>query len=371
MDRIAIISTNKAAWSETFIQAQVERLPAEVEFLYGGWLPRYYGKDQHFLGESEIKQGVIYWGEKMFGKDGYESLRNKITQHLRSKGIKAVLAQYGPSGVEMLPICKDLGIPLIVHFHGYDAFDQEMLAEWGSRYPDLFAGAAAIIGVSRQMVDQLISLGADPAKVHYNPCGANEAHFQYHDAGQNPPRLLAVGRFSETKRHDLTIRAFGKITEEVPEAKLRIAGEGLLFDRCKALVLELGLEQRVSFLGVLDHLQVATEMAQARAFVQHSMVTPSGDSEGTPVAVMEAGLAGLPVVSTQHAGIGEVVLDGKTGLLVAEGDVEGMAQNMLKVLKEPGLATELGEQANAHIKANYTLEKRIAVLWEIIRSTYS
>ena len=78
-------------------------------------------------------------------------------------------------------------------------------------------------------------------------------------------------------------------------------------------------------------------MRQVRGFVQHSIVAPDGDSEGNPVAVMEAQLSGLPVVATRR-GIPEVVRDGETGLLVSEGDVDGMAVAMRRLVLEPALA---------------------------------
>jgi glycosyltransferase involved in cell wall biosynthesis len=96
------------------------------------------------------------------------------------------------------------------------------------------------------------------------------------------------------------------------------------------------------------------------------MRTGYGDSEGTPVGVLEAGASGLPVVATRHAGILDVVVDGATGLLVDEGDVVGMAEHMLRLAREPELAGRLGQAARRRICAHFTMDQSIAKLWSII-----
>lgn len=113
------------------------------------------------------------------------------------------------------------------------------------------------------------------------------------------------------------------------------------------------------FAGVCSQEQVAERMRLVRAFVQHSIVAPDGDSEGSPVAVMEAQLSGLPVIATRHAGIPDVVVDGATGLLVEEGDVDAMAQAMLTLLAEPMLAQQLGEAGQRRALQHFTVEHHL------------
>jgi colanic acid/amylovoran biosynthesis glycosyltransferase len=103
-------------------------------------------------------------------------------------------------------------------------------------------------------------------------------------------------------------------------------------------------------------------MRRARGFVQHSMVAPDGDSEGNPVAVMEAQLSGLPVVATRHAGIPEVVRDGETGVLVSEGDVDGMAAAMRRLVLEPALAARLGAAGQRRVSEQFTVQHHWAAI---------
>lgn len=128
----------------------------------------------------------------------------------------------------------------------------------------------------------------------------------------------------------------------------------------------LGIIDAVTFTGPLPHSEIAVWMQQARAFVQHSVRTGTGDSEGTPVAVLEAGASGLPVVSTRHAGICDVVVPDQTGFLVEERDIEGMARAMLQLAADAALAGVMGVNACEHIRANFSMERSIARLWHII-----
>lgn len=109
-------------------------------------------------------------------------------------------------------------------------------------------------------------------------------------------------------------------------------------------------------------------MRESRSFVQHSIRAFDGDSEGTPVAILEAQVSGLPVVSTTHAGIKDVVMSGETGLLVAEGNVNGMADAMIELAKSPSRAAELGKAARHRALKEYTLTQSIQKLATAIRS---
>ena len=137
-------------------------------------------------------------------------------------------------------------------------------------------------------------------------------------------------------------------------------------DRCIALARELGVENAVEFPGSVDHAGVAAWMRKARCFVQHSVCAENGDSEGTPVAVLEASSCGLPVISTRHAGIVDAVVDGVGGFLVGEGDVDGMADHLLRMVREPELAAGMGAAGRPHIAANYSSEKSLGKLRQVL-----
>ncbi|MGH7400204.1 MAG: glycosyltransferase, partial [Candidatus Rokuibacteriota bacterium] len=165
----------------------------------------------------------------------------------------------------------------------------------------------------------------------------------------------------------LTLLAFSRVQAAFPEARLSMVGEGPLREPCVRLAAALGLHASVSFPGVYPHRAVVGAMLRARAFVQHSVRAFDGDSEGTPVGILEAAASGLPVVSTRHAGIKEAVIHEHTGILVDEGDWQAMAAGMLRLAQDAALAGRMGSAGRNHVAANYSMPARITSLWDIIR----
>jgi glycosyltransferase involved in cell wall biosynthesis len=362
--RICVVTPYLPAVSETFIQGHVEGLPAKVVLVYG-WPPSVDGRP--VLSTSSRAFHKLW---RMVSGDGldraYTVAYLKAFQHYR---VAAVLAEYGTTGVLAVAACRQLGIPLVVHFHGYDASVHAVLKENADQYRNMFHEAAAVIAVSRPMQRKLISIGAPAEKVHYNPYGIDCREFAGADPAAAPPVFVGAGRFIEKKAPELTLQAFAEVRRAVPEARLRMVGDGPLLQRCRELAIELGIADGVAFLGAQPHSVVREEMRRARCFVQHSVEAASGDSEGMPVSILEAGASGLPVVSTRHAGIPDSVAEGETGFLVDEHDVAGMTSHMLRLARDPALAGKLGQAARRRIQASFSKEQSYAHLWTIIEAS--
>jgi glycosyltransferase involved in cell wall biosynthesis len=290
------------------------------------------------------------------------------TRAFKRFGAVAVLAEYGTTGVQTMEACRRLGMPLIVHFHGYDASEYSVLEEHAKTYPLMFIQADAIIAVSRAMLRKLIALGALPEKIHYNPYGVDCQKFGGADPASASPTFIAIGRFTEKKAPQLTLAAFAQVHRIFRDARLRMIGEGPLMEECRKLSEQLGISGAVTFLGGQNPGVVQRELRLSRCFVQHSVESSTGDSEGTPVSILEAGATGLPVVSTRHAGIPDVVIEGETGFLVDERDVDAMARHMMRIVAEPGLARELGLAARRRIQQHFAKEQQLGSLWRIIES---
>jgi len=370
MDKLAIVTPSRSAISETFILAHIERLPAKAHVLHGGHLPTHADGEPLIHNHSALARGGFLLKRRLRGLPGDWEARRRtaVEAFLRRQKIQVVLAEYGPTGVAMMELCARAGIPLVVHFHGYDAYKSSVLEENRHTYPTLFRRAAAVVAVSQDMVRQLGELGAPSEKLHYNPCGVDMSLFAAAAPAQAGPVFLTVGRFVDKKGPLLTLLAFNQALVEVPDARLVMIGDGLLFDAAGQIARAMGMGQAVEFLGAQPHPVVAATMQGARAFVQHSLRPGDGDSEGTPVAVLEAGASGLPVISTRHAGIPDVVIDGETGILVEEGDVDGMAQAMIRLARDLQLAARLGRAGRRRIEERFSMERSIDNLWRIIES---
>jgi glycosyltransferase involved in cell wall biosynthesis len=148
--------------------------------------------------------------------------------------------------------------------------------------------------------------------------------------------FLQISSFEPYKGHVYTIKAFKKLLENMTakKPKLILAGGGALLQSIKELVSKEGLNDSVDFVGWVNHQEAIILLSKANVFVQHS-VTENGATEGIPNSLMEAMAMELPVISTYHAGIPELVENGVNGFLVAERDIDQYAKKMLEIMEWP------------------------------------
>jgi colanic acid/amylovoran biosynthesis glycosyltransferase len=171
-----------------------------------------------------------------------------------------------------------------------------------------------------------------------------------------PVVILTAGRLIPKKGPDDLARAFARVCREGADVTLRVIGEGPMREEMEAILAEAGVRDRVAFLGLLSPEAVAAEMRQAHLFCLPSRVGPDGDSEGIPNVVKEAMATGLPVVSTYHAGIPELVEDGVSGYLVPERDVEGLAERLARLIRAPGCWEAMGRAGRAKVEVEFSLD---------------
>ena len=366
---ICVASPKRNAYSQTFVRAHRELLPAQIENLYAPDYETLFD-DAGPLVKPELAARLTRTIlRRSLRLDRQYFQHQALRRFLRRNKVEAVLAEFGPTATLLMDVCRDLQIPLIAHFHGFDAYQRVTLDTYGDRYEQLFESAAAIIAVSRDMQAQLLKLGAPAHKTHYNSYGVKTEMFKGATPLDSAPTFVSVGRFVNKKAPLLTLLAFRMTRDKVPDARLVMIGDGPLWEACRQMTMSLGLSSAVELQGVRSQTEVATAMQQARAFVQHSITAHDGDSEGTPVAILEAGASGLPVISTRHAGIKDAVIDEKTGFLVTEGDIHTMAEHMTRLAKDPQLAASLGKAGREWVSSEYSMDKSINRLWSIIEAT--
>ena len=276
----------------------------------------------------------------------------RVRAFLQHHGVTALMAEYGQNGLLLRRACRRAGVPLFVHFHGHDVMRLGRLPEFRRHYRRLFADAAGVIAPSRFLADQLHDLGCPESKLHVSPNGVDPAMFppSMREAG----RVLAVGRLMAMKAPLQTLRAFAIVHRAMPEARLDMVGAGPLQEACAALLDELGLGGAVTLHGARPHAEVVALMGRAALFVQHSVTAPDGQTESFGISLIEANASEVPVVSTRSGGIPDTVADGETALLVEENDVEGMAEAMLALLRDPARATAMGKAGRARVEAGFS-----------------
>ncbi len=361
---IALISPSKNAYSETFIQQHKRYLKGNVMFYYNGYLPQNIEKG---FPVTRHRWKRLYF--KILEKIGVSKLsvdEQSLKASFFSNNINVVVAEYGLTGVAVLNVCKELKIPLIPIFHGFDASIKEILKNQVDNYKNLLNYSDSALVVSNKIKNNIINLAGNEHKIFVSPCGPDSLFFDI-EPGFKTSNFVSIGRFVDKKAPYYTILAFAEVLKKFPESTLTIVGEGILFNTCLNLVKYLEIEDSVFLPGRMNPAKIRDEFTNAFAFVQHSVEALNGDSEGTPVAVLEASAASLPVVSTLHSGISEVIINNKTGFLVEEHDVLGMASKMIYLLENREEAILMGKLAKDHIKQNFSLEKHIGIINGLIK----
>lgn len=368
--KLCITRSQRFVYSETFIRNQISGLQQRtpVWTLHSGRLPE-KEEDGSWLSPLPLRLAGKLLRVLTGHRNNYFTERG-LVRYWDRHHIDLILANYGLSAAHLVQAARKRGIPVVPHFHGYDASMHKVIKEYGAAYRQLFEWAPAIVAVSTVMKQKLVALGAPEEKVKVIPYGIDIDQFSPQPALRSSDLIfLSVGRFTAKKGPQVTIRAFARVLRDFPQATLVMAGshDGL-YEECRQLADELDVLAAIRFVGVQDSSQIAIWMQQATVFVQHSVTPASGDMEGTPLSILEAAASGLPVVSTRHGGILEAVVEGETGFLVDEYDEEGMARQMKLLAGDRALAARMGESGREHIAANYNRAYQLDKLFQLLQS---
>lgn len=360
---IAIFTPNQNPYSETFIQAHKKYLKGNIFYYYGR---SNVSLENHPPLSSELKYGILKAFQRVANKPADYVRNSVLLNSLRKLKIDVVLIEYGIHAHNMLPVLKKSGVPFVVHFHGYDASVREIIKKHNN-YKEVFQHAFKVIAVSKKMEQMLLEIDCPREKLVYNVYGP-QPEFLSVKPTFSKKQFLAIGRFTDKKAPYYTILAFKGVVEKHPDAKLIMGGNGQLLNTCKNLAKYLNIEAQVEFEGVITPERYRELLSESLGFVQHSITAGNGNMEGTPLAVLEASAAGLPVISTFHAGIPDVIINGKTGLLSEEHDVNTMTENMLNLLNDVDLAKKIGDAGKENINTYFSMERHIGTLQGILES---
>lgn len=246
------------------------------------------------------------------------------------------------------------GIPYSFTAHGSDLHrDRHMLCLKLSE-------AAFALTVSqdnlREMVDECGDLATRRTTILR--CGVDTSIFQPSTGAPvgGPLRLVCVGTLHAVKGQRFLIDACAQLQAAGVEVTCDLIGDGpdaaTLGQRIRAA----GLEGRVRLVGQRTRAEIASLLNASHALVAPSVPTSDGRREGIPVVLMEAMACGLPVVASRLSGIPELVRDNDTGLLVAPGDVDGLAAAIRRLAEDAGLRARLGASARTAVTAEYDLQ---------------
>jgi glycosyltransferase involved in cell wall biosynthesis len=265
---------------------------------------------------------------------------------LRLQAPAVIHAQFGRGGAFALPLARALNIPLVVTFHGGDAHKDKHYRGgfppglFARRLPALMAEARRFICVSESVRMKLLARGFPAEKLLVLPIGTDiPAAINRRPLG-GP--VLFVGRLVPKKGVSVMIDALQQLRSEGREPEAVIVGDGPLAGDLRRQAAGL---TRLRFIGWQNPEVVAALMAEAALLVVPSIAASDGDAEGLPSVAVEAMAAGTPVVASDEAGLGGVVVPGETGVLVPARDAQGIATAIVGLLADTAERQRLGDAA--------------------------
>ena len=266
-------------------------------------------------------------------------------------------------------VAKRFDCPLVVTFYGFDVSQLPKQDEWRRKYQQMWPLANAVTVLSEEMKESVLDLGCPEEKVHVVRLSRDLNQFPYHPPTQDVQRLLFVGRLTPKKAPLDAIRAVEAANRKGADLQLHVVGDGELWDDVTRYVDEQGLHEEVVLHGREPNEKVTGHMQAADAFVLPSTTAPNGDREGTPTVLVEAQASGLPCVSTQHAGIPEMIPEENHELLVEEGDVEGLAERYLELASfSEATLQKIAKAGRRKIEREFSLSKQCEKLRAIYYS---
>ena len=294
----------------------------------------------------------LSWGAQLCGGDADFDV---VQCHFGALGLKAVL----------LRRIGALRGRIVTAFHGEDITNYPRRFR-GNHYEQLFAHGDLFLPISARWNAQLEAMGCPREKIQVHRMGIDLRHFAVRAARPAPlvTRLLSVSRLVEKKGIGDAIRAVARTSAPVEYV---VAGDGPLRAELKALARELGVASRVRFVGAQARSEVAVLLEQADVFIAPSVTAADGDIEGIPVSIMEAMAVGLPVISTQHSAIPELVDDGATGLLVPERDAAALAGCIDALASDPDRRARMGTAGRARVADSFEMGALTTRLEELYR----
>jgi glycosyltransferase involved in cell wall biosynthesis len=253
------------------------------------------------------------------------------------------------------------GLPLVVSLHGSDVFVAERVSPARVAARAVFRRAGFITACSSDLARRAVTLGAAEDRLEVVPYGVDTARFKPEasarqarraEVGLSPeaPLLFTAGRLVRKKGFEYLIDAVSRLP---PNTTLAIAGTGDLQAELESRARERRVADRVKFLGNLTQDAVGSWFAAADVAVIPSVRDDSGNVDGLPNTVLEALATGTPVVATPAGGIGAVITDGATGLLVRERDPEALASAADALLRDRTRASALGRAAREMVDRRF------------------
>jgi len=281
---------------------------------------------------------------------------------IKRKHTKIIHAHFGPNGVYAIPYKRRLKLPLVVTFYGGDATYYPNDPYWYKAYQKLFDVADCFFTEGTRLKECLVKIGCPEKKIRILHLGADLEMFPFKERSLDKSgtvNILFCGRMVEKKGLKYLLEALNSVKKESNNFILNVIGDGPLKEELHKLAHTLNLSGNVKFLGYRDFEFFKKMLYDSHLMIQPSIVASNGDREGgAPTVLLDAQASGLPIVSTFHCDIPEVVRDTVSGFLVAEKDTEGLSEKILTLINQSELWAMMGRKGREWMDEQYNVKKQ-------------
>ncbi|MFC5649859.1 glycosyltransferase [Paenibacillus solisilvae] len=272
-----------------------------------------------------------------------------------------IYCHFGPNG-NMGVFLREIGAvngKVVTVFHGYDI--TTYLDEYGPNiYNRLFKNGDMFLPISDLWKERLYKIGCSREKIIVHRMGVDsnklkktsQKTFSHEDV-----QIISIGRLVEKKGIEYGIRSVTNLLPQYPKLQYIIVGDGPLIEELKQLVKHLNADKNIVLMGAKNQDEIRKLLEQSDIMLAPSVTSKTGDQEGIPVVIMEGMAMELPVVSTWHTGIPELVLDEITGLLAPERDINSISVQIARLVNDPNLRKQMGRAGRRVIEEHYSLDK--------------
>jgi len=305
-----------------------------------------------------------------------------IARVARRHGAQVVHSHFGYTGYYGARAVRRLGLKHVVTFYGVDmsalpAGD----ARWRERYEYLFSVVDQVLCEGPHMAQGVARLGCPTHKLRVQHLGVRLDEIEFrarHWQPGTPLKVLIAASFREKKGIPFALEALARIKEQV-KLQVTVIGDAGSNPKSRAeklriveTVAKCGLASHVRFMGYQPWQVLKEESYRHHVCLSPSVTAADGDTEGgAPVGLIEMAASGMPVVSSRHADIPEVIQHGVTGLMAAERDVDGLEACLRRLIEAPEQWLAMGAAARRHIEQEFDARKqgeRLADIYERVRS---
>ena len=282
---------------------------------------------------------------------------------LKTLDVKLIHAHFGHNGFHSLNLKRQFGLPLVTTFYDFDASKLPRKKRWRKNYKILFKEGDLFLVEGNHMRLRLIELGCPEEKIQLQRIAIPLKKISL--MPRKPKRtekttFIFSGRFVEKKGLIYALRAIDKIKYRF-NFEFRIIGDGPLKKEIEKFVHDRNLNSGlVKMLGFLNYDNYLAEMSKADIFIHPSITASDGDSEGgAPTTILEAQAMGMPVVSTYHSDIPNIVVPGKSALLSKEKDIGSLVKNMIFLLENPRIWKSMGQIGQKFIEDFHDIKTEV------------